>query len=239
MPGGQARHEWLTARPYAHRGLHGADTAENSLAAFRAAIAHGHGIECDVRLSRDGVAHIFHDRRLERLTGSSGSFAALTAQEIAALRLAGGDEVVPPLSALLALAPKTPLLIEIKSDAGPLSCARLCAAVGHDLAGHAGPAAIMSFDPVAVHWFARHRPAIARGLVVSRRHRTGLVARQGAALAIARAKPHFIACDVRDLPTACALPRRLGVPLLCWTVRTARDRARAACVDQPIFEGMA
>jgi glycerophosphoryl diester phosphodiesterase len=237
MPGGQARHDWLTARPYAHRGLHGADTPENSLAAFRAAIAHGYGIECDVRLSRDGVAHVFHDRRLGRLTGAPGIFASLDADDVAGLRLLGSHEGVPPLAALLALTPDTPLLIEIKSDAGPRACARLCAAVARDLAGHGGPAAIMSFDPVAVHWFARHRPALPRGLVISRRHRTGLVARQGAALAIARAKPHFIACDVRDLPTASALPRRLGLPLLCWTIRTARDRARAALADQPLFEG--
>jgi enamine deaminase RidA (YjgF/YER057c/UK114 family) len=41
--------DWLTARPYAHRGLHGGGMIENSRAAFESAIAKGFGIELDVR----------------------------------------------------------------------------------------------------------------------------------------------------------------------------------------------
>ena len=39
---------------YAHRGLHGGGRAENSLSAFRAAVAGGYGIELDVRLCKSG-----------------------------------------------------------------------------------------------------------------------------------------------------------------------------------------
>jgi glycerophosphoryl diester phosphodiesterase len=124
----------LTARPFAHRGMHGAGIAENSLVAARAAIAAGVGIECDVRLSRDGVAHIFHDTHLMRLTGERGRFAALDEDAITALRLKGSDEPVPKLAQLLALTgDRTPLLIEIKSDDGPRACISLCAAVAEDL----------------------------------------------------------------------------------------------------------
>jgi len=232
--------DFLTDRPFAHRGLHGPGRPENSLAAARAAITGGFGIECDVRLSADGIVHVFHDRRLARLTGAKGAFGALTTSGVAALHLKGTDEAIPRLSALLALTADTPLLIELKSDGGALACARLCAAVAAELERHAGPAAVMSFDPLVCRWFARHRPNIVRGLVVSRRYRTGIVARHGAALAIARAMPHFIACDVRDLPQAAALAHRPRRPLLCWTVRTERDRSRAEVhVDQIIFERVA
>lgn len=229
MGAGPAVLDPLTARPYAHRGLHGGTIPENSLAAARAALARGAGMECDVRLSRDGIAHVFHDARLDRLTQRAGPFHALNSEAITTLRLKGNDEPPPRLSTLLALAGTTmPLLIELKSDRGAHACARLCAAVARDLEGHVGPAAVMSFDPLVTHWFARHCPHIRRGLVVSRHHRWSVFPGRSAAAVILRTRPQFIACDVRDLPGAAALPARLGLPLLSWTVRTPAEHERAA-----------
>lgn len=227
----------LMARPFAHRGLHGPGAPENSLAAARAAMAGGFGMECDVRLSRDGIPHLFHDARLGRLTRRRGPFRALDAATIAKLRLKGSTEPVPRLTALLALAGTTmPLLIELKSDRDPGSCAHLCAAVARDLEGHTGPLAVMSFDPLVVRWFARHRPHLPRGLVVSRGKRWRLFAWWREAWAILRTRPHFIARDVRDLP-AVPRPARPRLPLLCWTVRTPAERDRAARAGaQIIFE---
>ncbi|MBO9581768.1 MAG: glycerophosphodiester phosphodiesterase [Sphingobium sp.] len=216
---GPARPRWLLERPYAHRGLHGRGVPENSLAAFRAAIADGYGIECDVRLSRDGVAHVFHDRGLARLTGAEGRIDDLDAAVLARLRLTGGDEPPPTLAALLALCAETPLLVEVKADRDAFASARLCEAVANDLAGHEGPVAVISFDPRVLHWFAAHAPHIPRGQTLPRRHRC-----RAKALAIARARPHFLTCDVRDLPGT--IPPRL--PLICWTVRTTRQRVLAA-----------
>lgn len=217
-PAGLARPRWLLERPYAHRGIDGSNAPENSLAAFRAAIAQGVGIECDVRLSCDGVAHVFHDRLLRRLTGATGRLSDLDAPALRRLRLIGSDEPPPTLAALLALCADTPLLVEIKSDRNAFATARLCEAVADDLAGHDGPVAVISFDPRVLHWFAAHGPGIPRGQTLPRRHR-----RAGKALAIARARPHFLTCDVRDLPGT--LPPRL--PLICWTVRTVRQRTLA------------
>jgi glycerophosphoryl diester phosphodiesterase len=68
----------LFDRPIAHRGLHRAHDGivENTESAFAAAIAGHYAIECDVQLSSDGEAMVFHDDRLERLTESSGPVAA-------------------------------------------------------------------------------------------------------------------------------------------------------------------
>ena len=63
---------WLKGAVYAHRGVHGAGVEENSTGAFAGAIERGLGIECDVRLSRDGRAIVFHDATLDRLTGREG-----------------------------------------------------------------------------------------------------------------------------------------------------------------------
>jgi len=227
---------WLTAQPYAHRGLHGAGVPENSLAAFERAAAAGHGIECDIRCAADGTPYVFHDDRLERLTSVAGRFGDKTSEEIADLRLSDGSSV-PTLVAMLELvAGRVPILLEVKS--GWISPLALCRAIADQLAHYAGPAAVMSFDARVPQWFARARRRIARGLVLSRRdHPPGAASRRHG-LAIARARPHFLACDVRDLSNQLAIEaRRRGLPILCWTVRTHAQMQRARrYADQPIFE---
>ena len=62
----------------AHRGYHAA-VPENTLAAFEAAVTVGvNGIETDVRISRDGLPVLIHDR----VTGSGDAVADLTRAEI-------------------------------------------------------------------------------------------------------------------------------------------------------------
>ena len=52
---------------YAHRGYHDKPAVpENSLAAFKRAIARGWGAELDVHLIKDGTLVVFHDSELER-----------------------------------------------------------------------------------------------------------------------------------------------------------------------------
>ena len=56
----------------AHRG-DSANYPENTMAAFRAAIAVGADmIETDVRLTRDGVPVLIHDRTVDRTTDGTG-----------------------------------------------------------------------------------------------------------------------------------------------------------------------
>ena len=207
------------------------------MAAFRAAIAAGHGIECDVRLSRDGVAMVFHDAALLRMTGADGALCDFAAEQLERMALADGGGI-PRLEALLALCGNdVPLLIEIKLTGRHV--APLCAAVANDLARHPGArAAVMSFNPFAMRWFGRNMPQAVRGLVVTEQGSAGWrgAARRGLAVWVAR--PDFVACDIRDLPSfVSAAARARGLPVLTWTVRTQSERARAAQhADQIIFE---
>src|SRR5262245_1371527 len=77
--------DWLIARPVAHRGLHDAEKGiiENTPSAFAAAVAGRYGIECDLQLSADGEAMVYHDDTLGRLTDGEGRLDTMTA---AALR---------------------------------------------------------------------------------------------------------------------------------------------------------
>ncbi|HMC92797.1 MAG TPA: glycerophosphodiester phosphodiesterase family protein, partial [Allosphingosinicella sp.] len=206
-------------------------------AAFAAATDGGFGIELDVQLSGDGVAMVFHDYQLERLTEAAGNVAVRSAAELAGIRLRGADEAVPTLAEILALiAGRAPLLIEVKSPDRHVRA--LCGAVDAALASYLGAVGVMSFNPEVGRWFARHRPERLRGLVVSENGKHGRLGRIKRNLSLWRARPDFLAYDIRDLPSdVAAFARFGGTPVYTWTVRTDEDRARAAAhADQIIFE---
>jgi len=214
----------LIAKPFAHRGLHGDGRIENSRAAFEAAIAAGHGIELDVQASADGEAIVLHDYELERLTEGWGAVRTLSAAELGRIRLKGSDETIPTLSETLALiAGRAPLLIEVKSPERRV--AGLSRAVIRALEGYKGPVGVMSFNPEIVRRLARLAPHLLRGLVVTEQGK-GLRGPWERLWSLWRAKPDFLAYDIRDLPSRFAAAS--GLPVLTWTVRTAADRAIAA-----------
>jgi glycerophosphoryl diester phosphodiesterase len=77
-----------------HRGYH-AEAAENSAAAFRAALARGFtALETDLRMSRDGHVVLCHDPALDRVAGDPRLIAALTREQLAAVRLRDGSPLV-------------------------------------------------------------------------------------------------------------------------------------------------
>lgn len=239
--------EGFGARPFAHRGLHGPGRPENSLAAARAAVEAGYGIEIDLQPSACGAAMVFHDAALERLTGEAGPVAARPAAALEALRLAGSDQTIPRLEALLAeVAGRVPLLIELKAQPEAAADAALAGAVARALEGYAGPVAAMSFSPRPVAVLREVAPGLARGLVTCAfegEDAAGLTeAERDRLRGIADLEPlgcAFVSHDRRDLdrPRLVAL-RAAGLPVFCWTVRSPAEEAAARLgADQVTFEG--
>jgi glycerophosphoryl diester phosphodiesterase len=234
-----ARVAWLRATQFAHRGLHGDGLAENSPAAFAAAMARGLGIECDVQKSSDGQAMVFHDWELDRLTGETGRLADRSADQLRRITLTGGADTIPSLRQLLDLVGgKVPLLIEVKSRSDR-PVAALCLAVRRVLEGYRGPHGVMSFDPRVGRWFRRHSPMTVRGLIVTEEDDKALFGRIRRHFWLWFARPDFLAYDIRDLPSRFAgSQRRRGMPLATWTVRSPELRERAGqYADAPIAEG--
>ncbi|WP_298018811.1 glycerophosphodiester phosphodiesterase family protein [uncultured Parasphingopyxis sp.] len=232
---------FLTAAPFAHRGLYGGGVVENTRAAFEAAIDAGHGIETDVQVSKDGVAFAFHDYELDRLTEKSGLVIERKAKKLEKIRFKGAGETIPRLTdALDIIAGRVPLLIEVKAKNRKVK--KLCCSVADALADYSGDAAVMSFNPEVGHWFAKNAPHVVRGLVVTEEDEESFVDRLKApmqrSLSVFRARPHFLAYDIRSLPSAFAEPLRAeGMAVLTWTVRSDANRATAAeHADQIIYE---
>lgn len=236
---------WLGEQPYAHRGLHDGmwdgPVLENGLPAFTAAIAAGHGIECDVQRSIDNRAVVFHDFTLSRLTLAQGRVDSRTAAELTQVRLRGQNGAIAELGAVLGVVRgRAPILIEIKTETDRV--APLCLAVRRALEGYGGKAAVMAFHPAVAAWFRRHAPHIVRGLVVTEEEARGWRGSIRRHRDLWQAKPDFLAYDIRDLPSRFAAAQRArGLPVLTWTVRTDDQHAIAAeYADAPIYErGMA
>lgn len=244
--------EGFLRQPIAHRALHGlsARTPENSLPAIRAAIADGYGIEIDLQPSADGVAMVFHDATLDRLTHDTGPVNARSAAELQRVRVRDCPEPIPTLHQVLAeVAGRVPLLIELKDQSGQMAPGddTLERATATALSGYAGPAAVMSFNPAMVGRMAALLPEIPRGLTTyafpaedmppgtDPAHREALAG----ITAFDSVGASFISHHWRDLDRPrVAQIRAQGWPVLCWTVRSPEDEAQARRVARNItFEG--
>lgn len=241
--------DWLTERPIAHRGLHdrAAGRIENTLSAAEAAIAGGFAIECDVQISADGEAMVFHDGDLDRLTAATGPVREKTAAELGSLAVDDTADRIPTLTEFLdVIGDRTPLVIEIKSRFdGDENLARRTAAI---LAGRPGRHVVKSFDPAIVTLLRRLAPDLPRGIVGQSRYDVGEAAKlpPGQLRAMTdllhwdETRPDFLSWRHSDLPCAAAFfPRRFaGLPVVTWTVRSPADSGAAlAHADQIVFEG--
>jgi glycerophosphoryl diester phosphodiesterase len=235
----------LFAPAIAHRGLWTRSGApENSLAAFEAACEAGYGIELDVQLSSDGEAMVFHDGTLTRMTGEEGRLSDHTAADLGAMKLAGTDESIPTLLETLALVGHRAMVhIELKTSAGEVG--PLEQRVHEVIIDHAGPLAIIGFNPYSHAWYADRFPNILRGLD-SYSYRAADNARMApeqrksyARLEhVAIARPHFLALGTDMLPSALAdRYRAKGMPIVAWTTRSADqwEVLKPHC-DNHIFE---
>lgn len=238
-------------RPLAHRGLHDATRGviENSMQAVQAAIAQGYGIEVDVQPSADETPMVFHDYMMKRLTGDAGPIHGRTTAELAKTRLVGSTDTIPTLSDVLAeVAGRVPILIEIKDQdmrLGP-DIGTLQSEVCNIVRDYTGPVALMSFNPHVMASVKAQLPDTPIGLVTDPFNAKDWPnvpdARRAELVTIPDAEilnVDFISHNRSDLGSAPirGLKTR-GLPILCWTVRSAEEERDARKIaDNITFEG--
>lgn len=167
----------VTPLVIAHRGA-SRDAPENTLAAFRRAIADGaDALETDLWRTRDGAWVCHHDETLERTTDRAGAIPERTLAEVRAARVTGSycaagpmagfaAERVPMLDELLALAPpEVGLALELKDPriAEPDVAADLVARLAGRIA--AGSVLLLSFAPERLHAARAAAPGAWIGLI--------------------------------------------------------------------------
>jgi glycerophosphoryl diester phosphodiesterase len=229
--------DWLKKTPIAHRGLHDLNSKrwENTLSAFDAAASAGFAIECDVHLSADGKAVVFHDGTLDRVTGQKGNIDELTAQQAGQIRVGGTKDHIPTLAEALKLIDgRVPIIIELKGIAGRDD--GLVKAVASDLAGYQGQAAIMSFDHHLIRLFGKDAPGIPAGLTAEGLKDEDMEAH----FSMLAYDIDFVSYNVHHLENRFLefVRSHLDLPLISWTVRSAADKVTSdTLADQITFEG--
>lgn len=230
---------------YAHRGLHDDQKPENSMAAFRAALEAGCGIELDVHLLKDGNLAVMHDSSLVRTTGQSGDIEDLTTEELDRYCLNGTQESIPRFQQVLALFDgKAPLIVELKCHKG--NVVPLCEAACRMLDSYHGLYCIESFDPRIVRWLRRNRPNILRGQLsenwMGKKLPIPGILKWLLTYHIGNfySRPDFIAYKFEDRKAfGTDICRKvLGIPGVSWTLKT-KEQYDAAVQEGwiPIFEG--
>lgn len=246
--------EAFLAAPIAHRAYHDKKKGrpENSRAAMKAAIAAGYPIEIDLQLSSDGVAMVFHDSKLLRLTGELGKVHRKTSKKLKSIKLKhSDDEGIPTLKQVLELVRgRVPLLIEIKDQSGMMGSTdgQLEQAAAAALIPYKGPVAVMSFNPHSVAQMRDLAPTVPRGLTTSAYDPEDWDKLDKATCDELRnikwydlAQCSFISHEAPDLarPRVAELKKQ-GATILCWTIKSAAAEAEARKVaDNVTFEGYA
>ena len=231
---------------YAHRGLHKEGVPENSMAAFRAALEKGYGIELDIHLMKDGNLAVIHDSSLLRTAGVDVRIEDLTAEDLENYRLEGTEEKIPLFREVMAIYEgNAPMIVELKPSEN--NHAALAEAACELMKDYKGIYCMESFDPRCVHWLRQNRPHIIRGQLMenfmgqkSKVHPAIRFALTHNLLNFATV-PDFVACkfDDRKHSITTALCRKAwDLQGVSWTIRSQADFDIAVAEGWlPIFEG--
>lgn len=136
-----------------HRGAPVA-AVENTMASFAAALDAGaDGVECDIRMSADGVPVVFHDANGRRLCGSSVMIERTARARLRTLIFRDGPEyTIPTLDELLEWAGRRGAVVFIELKGEPLVGDALVDAAARSIAerGMSERAALISFSHAVV-----------------------------------------------------------------------------------------
>ncbi len=198
----------------AHRGA-SAEKPENTLAAFRRAVALGvDGLELDIHVTPDGVPVVFHDAGLFRLTGVHGDIATTNWRELKKLRVLGCEPIPRLVDVLESVRGRAVVQIELKAG-GPV--APVFNVI--ESARAAEWVILASFSAALLREAFRLAPAVPRMLITSgRRSRPSLTRELAAVGANGLSVDHRAVNDAKWVRYF----HSRGYLVWCWTVNNSR-----------------
>ena len=243
MTAGEAAEGAQTGHPFvvAHRGA-SAERPEHTVAAYELALQQGaDGVECDVRLTRDGHLVCVHDRRVDRTSDGTGLVSEMTLAQLRELDFGswhtgnsagngGGDTGLLTLDTLLTLVldSKRPVKVFVETKHpvryGALVESKVLALLHRY--GIAAPASadlaravVMSFSAAAVWRIRRAAPMLPTVLLgETSRFLGGSAATTVGATAVG---PSI--ATLREHPELVDRAAAQGRALYCWTVDHYED----------------
>lgn len=230
---------WFKDYFIAHRGFHSAEAPENTIPAFEKAVENNYAIELDVQQISDGTIIVFHDNKLERLTGRDGYAKNLKKEDLQNCNILGTEYTIPQFCEVLkAVDGKVPLLIEIKNE---FKVGELENAVVAELENYNGKFAIQSFNPYVIQYIKQKYPNIIAGQLSS--YFKGIKLNFIKKLLLKKLKfvktnnADFIAYDATNLPNK-YVSKYDNLPLLAYTIKTQEEYEQIADIcESIIFEG--
>ena len=222
---------------YTHRGYHLEDKSihENTLDSFQKSIDYNYGIELDVKLSKDGIVYIYHDKTLKRLFGLDTHFEDLLSTEIDNLLL-NGSKIPRFEEALDLINGQVDLIVELKPGRRYKELSRK---VVEYLEDYQGDFVVESFDPRILLWFRLFKPSYTRGQLImeAKRYDTPRLAKVWINLFLNfLARPDFVAAHKNLFPMSFNLKlyKLMGGKLVSWTMH--KEDLNYDYVDAMIFE---
>jgi len=231
---------WLVETPIAHKGYHDETSPENSISAFKKAVAKGYAIELDVQLISDGTVVVFHDESLSRMTGNDGYLKFLTKDDLPMLYLKDSKETIPTLEEVLKVVNgETPIIIEIKNTG---KVGELEQKVIDLLKKYKGEVAVAAFNPYVLGYFHQHAPHILRGQLsgyfkdIKLSFMTKFILKRMSPIKkISFAD--FIMYEGATLPNR-FVRKYKKLPLIAWTISSQEEYMRVVkYCDNVVFEG--
>lgn len=217
----------------AHRGASGS-RPEHTMAAYELALEEGaDGVECDVRLTRDGHLVCLHDRTVDRTSSGAGLVSEMTLDELRQLDFgdSAGSAQVLTLDELISLVLNwrtrpTKLFIETKHPVryGALVENKLLAqlqrfGIATPASADHSRAVVMSFAATAVWRIRRAAPLLPTVLLgESSRYLGG-----GAAATVGATAVGPSVKTLREHPDLVDKAAAAGRATYCWTVDDAAD----------------
>lgn len=207
---------------FGHRGSP-LEAPENTLASFETAIAAGaDGVECDVRLTADGVLVVMHDEDVSRTTDGAGLIEEMTLAQVRELDAAesfpgwaGRRCAIPTVDEVWSVTSGR-VILEIKGTSfGRVDGRRTAAALAALISSRDCSAAIVSsFDPAVLAVVRAEAPEVVTGLLATPAFDAGSVI----AAAVEGGYPVCFLPDASSNGPAIGAAHEAGRSVIPWTV---------------------
>jgi len=210
--------KFLKQNLIAHRGIHITEP-ENSKKAIKEAIKKNYIVEFDVHLLKDNTIVVFHDDNLKRMAGIDKKLKDCTYEEIKNIKLLNTNNNIPTLTEVLEIVDeKVPIIIELKYDQ---KTGKLEKELVKILDNYQGKFCVMSFNPLSIRWFRKHRPNYIRGLLIS--HKTKKKRFISNKIMIFLVKPDYIYCNYKLYKNKKIKKQMKKIPVIAWTIKNDKN----------------